>query len=255
MVEMTENGTIAMPSTTHTCAACGLQMNVHERYLGRTLRCTGCGEPFVAGGSDEDGRPDQYDHTCLACGADMVVGIRFYGRELSCTECGEKFVARPPIRPSSEPSDAPAEAPPADEPLVDPARRSRIRRNVVLAAIVVVSLGLVLLWLGGDREQGFGSSLFQTQKARSQIGELRFETAPTVPVALDRDGVAKLEEIARAGEGPSARPAFESSDYLQIEAGTRVRVVETSRGGLARVRILSGPQNSRIVWVPIDWVE
>ncbi len=33
---------------THVCTACGSQMQVHARYLGRTLRCTTCRTEFVA---------------------------------------------------------------------------------------------------------------------------------------------------------------------------------------------------------------
>jgi len=42
---------------------------------------------------------------------------------------------------------------------------------------------------------------------------------------------------------------------LAVAAGSRVRVLARSRRQAeARVRILDGPQSSRIVWVPITWV-
>ena len=37
-----------MPGYIHTCSGCGARMQVHERYLGRTLRCTSCRTEFVA---------------------------------------------------------------------------------------------------------------------------------------------------------------------------------------------------------------
>jgi hypothetical protein len=37
-----------MPGYVHTCSGCGARMQVHERYLGRTLRCTTCRTEFVA---------------------------------------------------------------------------------------------------------------------------------------------------------------------------------------------------------------
>jgi hypothetical protein len=37
-----------MTGYTHTCASCDAQMNVHERYVGRVLRCTACGTEFLA---------------------------------------------------------------------------------------------------------------------------------------------------------------------------------------------------------------
>ena len=35
-------------SYTHVCTACGARLEVHERYRGKTLRCTSCGTEFVA---------------------------------------------------------------------------------------------------------------------------------------------------------------------------------------------------------------
>ena len=32
----------------HTCGNCGAHMQVHERYLGRTLKCTSCRTSFEA---------------------------------------------------------------------------------------------------------------------------------------------------------------------------------------------------------------
>ena len=37
-----------MPGYIHTCASCGAHMQVHERYLGRNLRCTSCRTEFLA---------------------------------------------------------------------------------------------------------------------------------------------------------------------------------------------------------------
>lgn len=37
-----------VPSYVHLCTSCGTALTVHERYFSRTLRCTSCGESFVA---------------------------------------------------------------------------------------------------------------------------------------------------------------------------------------------------------------
>ncbi len=37
-----------MPGYIHTCSGCGAYMQVHERYLGRTLKCTSCRTEFLA---------------------------------------------------------------------------------------------------------------------------------------------------------------------------------------------------------------
>jgi hypothetical protein len=43
-----------MSSFVHTCDKCGTQMQVHERYFGRTLKCTKCRTEFVAEMREED---------------------------------------------------------------------------------------------------------------------------------------------------------------------------------------------------------
>jgi len=42
-----------MPGYFHTCEGCGARMQVHERYLGKTLRCTSCRTEFVADPADQ----------------------------------------------------------------------------------------------------------------------------------------------------------------------------------------------------------
>ena len=49
-----------MPSFVHVCTKCGTALTVHERYVGRTLRCTSCGEAFVAEPPEVDGSDEPY---------------------------------------------------------------------------------------------------------------------------------------------------------------------------------------------------
>lgn len=37
-----------MSGYSHVCDACGAKIDVHDRYVGRTLRCTSCGTAFLA---------------------------------------------------------------------------------------------------------------------------------------------------------------------------------------------------------------
>jgi hypothetical protein len=198
----------------------------------------------------------------------MTIPERYYGRTLRCTACGETFVARLPVAPAPAPTPPPARPPaaetlapaPAPQPVApvaapDPAARSRrVRLGLVLGGIAV-TFGVLLWWLGGSREQGFGSSLFATEKQRLQIGELRFGDGPTVPVALDREAFDELVAAADSTD-PAGLRAFRSSPRcLELPSGTRVRVLERRKyDPEARVRILDGPHSSRIVWVPISWV-
>lgn len=245
-----------MSSYTHTCAACGLEMTVHERYFGRRLRCRDCRAEFVA--DPETGEtpsvPSESSHTCTACGTRMKVSERYYGRTLRCTECGEPFVVRLPTIPQSPPADeSPMDDVDLDEP-VDPQARARRWSRIAWIAACAVLAGGLLWWLGGDREQGFGSSLFRSEKGRTQVGQLDGGDGGAVVVALERDGIEALIEVSkREGEAVSD-DLVSSARYLQVPPGTRVRILETARGGGARVRILDGPQNSRVVWVPVAWI-
>ena len=262
-----------MASYLHTCAECGAEMTVHDRYYGRTLRCTACRAEFVAGpaapgGPPAAGRlPPTTDHTCTACGAAMTIPERYWGRTLRCTACGETFVARLPVAPAPAPPPAPpppaekvAPAPvpqlvaPAAAP--DPAARPRRARALLACAVIAVTLGALLWWLGGDRKEGFGSSLFAAEKQRMQIGELRFGDEPTVPVALDREAFDELVAATGSGDAASLQAFRSSPRCLSLPSGTRVRVLERRKyDPEARVRVLDGTQSSRIVWVPITWVK
>jgi len=260
-----------MASYLHTCTACGVEMTVHDRYYGRTLRCTGCRAEFVAdpaapGAPPPTSRvPPTASHTCTACGTAMAIPERYYGRTLRCTSCGETFVARLPVAPAPVPPAATYAEPVAPVPppqpaeLVappDPAARSRRVRLVLVLGGIAVALGALLWWLGGDREQGFGSSLFRAEKQRTQIGELRLDGEPTVPVALDREAFDQLLAAAASADPAALRAFRDSPSCLSLPAGTRVRVLERrKRGAEAQVRVLDGPQSSRIVWVPIAWVK
>jgi len=262
-----------MASYLHTCATCGAEMTVHDRYYGRRLRCTRCRTEFVAdpaapaGPSAAERVPPAASHTCTACGAAMTIPERYYGRTLRCTACGETFVARLPVAPAPQPpparppaveAAAPAPAPQPAAPVAapDPAARSRTTRGLLVVGVIAVALGALLWWLGGDRREGFGSALFRAEKQRTQIGELRYEGEPTVPVALDREAFDELVAAADSADPADLRAFRASPRCLSLPSGTRVRVLERRKyDPEARVRILDGPQSSRIVWVPITWVK
>ena len=249
-----------MASYTYTCEACGARMSVDERYWGRTLRCRSCRAPFAADPAAAVAGARSMAHTCTACGAVMAVPARYAGRTLSCTSCGEPFVARIPVSgaeaaelpsaPSETSIDVPLEPPWMPHP---PARR----RWLPWALVVVGGLAFfaaLLWWLGGERDTGPGSFLFAVEKQRTQIGRLGIDRADAVPVALDREAFDELAKAAASKDAGSLEAFRESPRYLWLPAGTQVRVLERRRGREARVRILDGPESSRIVWVPITWV-
>jgi DNA-directed RNA polymerase subunit M/transcription elongation factor TFIIS len=259
-----------MASYIHTCTACGVEMTVHERYYGRTLRCRECRAEFLAGPAQPDtppgvGRPTSSTlHTCTACGTVMHVAERYFGRALRCTGCGEEFTARLPVvrdvaagaRDGEVQQDPAAADPAAVVSRPGPASRPGRVRMVLILFGLLVGVAALVWWLGGDRGQGFGSSLFTAEKQRTQIGELRLDGEVTVPVALDREAFDQLQAAIRSGDRAEIQAFRASPRCLALPTGTRVRVLERrKRGTEARVRILDGPESSRIVWVPIGWVK
>jgi hypothetical protein len=172
----------------------------------------------------------------------MRVHERYHGRRLRCTGCRAEFVADP-----TEAVD------PAPETPVEP--RAIPWRALALCLLLIGLAALVLWWLGGERDAGFGSSLFRATRGRTQIGVLRSADQETVLVALDRDTARRLARAAESRDSATLRELRASPNCLTIAAGSRVRVLERSkRKAEARVRILDGPQSGRIVWVPITWV-
>ncbi len=47
-----------MSGYTHTCGNCGAQMEVHSRYVGRTLKCTSCRTEFIVEMPEGDFAPE-----------------------------------------------------------------------------------------------------------------------------------------------------------------------------------------------------
>jgi hypothetical protein len=201
--------------------------------------------------------PSSYTHACTACGAQLKVYARYFGRTLRCTTCGIEFVAKPPLPqvPSTEPAERePTPAPIPDvQPVVQPRRR---RLWTVLSVVAVVLLGALLLWLGGDRTQGFASDLFTAKKVRTEQGVLQREDGGEIIVALDRETVLELISALEEGDQSAISEIASRPQCIVVGAGTRVRVLERRKRAVeTRIRILDGPWASRIVWVPIQWVK
>jgi hypothetical protein len=67
------------------------------------------------------------------------------------------------------------------------------------------------------------------------------------------DGIIEAIEDGNAAELDRLK---KSSRCIELPAGTSIRVLERRKRGVAtRVRVLDGPWSSRIVWVPVQWIE
>ena len=276
-----------------TCPGCQTRLKVSADHLDQKIRCPRCEHVFVlprqrpASAPDRavDGSPERagapsrtfavaqgparqtppeptpaaptatsYSHVCTACGATMQVHARYFGRTLRCTSCRTEFEALPPPAPPHETVSGRLSVELDRDPIP---REERARRRTWLAvgAALVVLLGIALWWLGGDRRQGFASDLFTASKSRTQIGVLARGDEPTVIVALDREMLAEMIAALETGNQEGFERFRSSPRCVELPAGTRVRVLERRKRAVeARVRVLEGPWESRIVWVPIDWV-
>jgi len=284
-----------LEALTVPCLACGTLLKIRNEHLGRKLRCPQCGHEFTPDAPAEgpaepaDDRPEappepeqppepesqprpepaaadqpgledrpvprSYTHVCRACGATLPVHERYYGRTLRCTSCGTEFEADPfggqVLVDDSLPADRLAER--AGGGL---RRGAGLWRWIAVAAVVLALAAAVVWWLGGDRRSGFGNQAFRAKKARTDLGVLRNGSEPSVTAALDRETVDEIIDALSDGNPAALDRLRGSSRCIELSAGTSVRVLERRKRGVAtRVRVLDGPWSSRIVWVPVQWVE
>jgi hypothetical protein len=191
-----------MPGYIHTCGNCGAHMQVHERYLGRTLRCTSCRTEFEAA-MPEDAVDDQ------------------------------------------------PELPSVDEAEAGPGFRRFIPWFILLLIPVV---GLVW-FLGQDQSEGPASAVFQGQPSAGQNATVDSGADRPVLAALEYEAVAALVTMGQSSVQINVSALMDQDKYIELPSGTSVRVLEyADNSRSARIRILEGSWQSRIVWVPARWV-
>jgi hypothetical protein len=128
-------------------------------------------------------------------------------------------------------------------------RRSRL---VVWLVVILVPLAALVWWLGQAPQGGIGGGLFRAQRSVGEMASLRRDGTAPVIVALDYGTV----EVLVDSDGGAAESVLATGHGLEVAAGTQIRVLErANRGRELRVRILSGPWQGRIVWVPARWVQ
>jgi predicted Zn finger-like uncharacterized protein len=276
-----------------SCPACRTRLKVGANHLDQKIRCPRCEHVFVllqqpsaqppdSGADDIPSRARapstpptvpqgparqappgpvadgptaaSYSHVCTACGAAMQVHARYFGRTLRCTSCRTEFDALPP--PAATPQTVSGRlSVELDREPVAPEERVRRRRWLTAAVVLAALFGAALWWLGSDRRHGLAGDLFTVSKARTEIGVLTRGAEPTVTVALDREMLHEMIAALEAGIEEDFERLRSSPRCIEVAAGTRVRVLERRKRAVeARVRVLEGPWESRIVWVPIDWV-
>ena len=188
-----------------------------------------------------------YIHTCAGCGAHMQVHERYLGRTLKCTSCRREFLAEMP------------EGIVAEEPVVvavDDTESKKGPGRFLWLLVVLIPLVCLIWWVGQDHNEGVGKTIFRAERAVGDNATLDTSLEWPVLVALDHDSVGALVDMQSGAADVGVTSLVNNNGrILEIETGTRIRILElTNKSREARVRILDGPWESRIVWVPADWI-
>ena len=188
-----------------------------------------------------------YIHTCDKCGAHMQVHERYLGRTLRCTSCRTEFEA---VLPEDAVTDEP------ELPLVDEGEAEPGARRVIpwLLLLLVAVVGLVW-FLGQDQSEGPVSAVFVGQPSAGLNASVETGAGRPVLVALEHEAVGALVTIGQSSVQINIGALMDQDKYIELPSGTSVRVLEyADNSSTARIRILEGPWQSRIVWVPAQWI-
>ena len=171
----------------------------------------------------------------------MQVHERYLGRTLRCTSCRAEFLAMLP-------ADAVVEDPAPIEIEPSGARKSWTRHLRWL--VVLVPMALAVWWLGQDH-----TGLLATHRSMGEIGVLDNTSGGPVVVALDSDSA---EILLKAGDDAGTEELtslIKRGRAFEMDSGTTVRVLSSVGGGrVVQVRVITGPWESRKVWVPTRWI-
>ena len=188
-----------------------------------------------------------YIHTCGNCGTHMQVHERYLGRTLKCTSCRTEFEATLPV---GAVTDEPALPQLQDAPSKPGA--ARFLPWLVLVLIPVVGL---LWFLGQDQSEGPAEAMFREQRSAGDNATVDAGSGRPVLVALEYEAVGALLTIGQGNVQINVGALMDQDKYIELPASTGVRILDyTDKGRVARIRILEGPWQSRIVWIPTRWI-
>jgi len=188
-----------------------------------------------------------YIHTCGNCGAHMQVHERYLGRTLKCTSCRTEFEA---VMPEGAVPDEPT-LPELPEDGSKPSA-ARFIPWIVLLLIPVVGL---LWFLGQDQSEGPAQTAFRAQRPVGSNATVDTGMDRPVLVALEYEAVGPLVTMGQGSVQINVNALMDQKRYIELPSGTAVRVLEyADKSRVARIRVLEGPWQSRIVWVPARWI-
>ena len=188
-----------------------------------------------------------YIHTCGNCGAHMQVHERYLGRTLKCTSCRTAFEAALPEGVVAEESALP-------EIPEDESKPSATRFLPWLVLLLIPVAGL-LWFLGQDQSEGPAGTVFRAQRSVGSNATVDTGMDRPVLVALEHEAVGALVTLGQGSVQINVNSLMDQKRYIELPSGTSVRILEyTDKGRVARIRILEGPWQSRIVWIPTRWI-
>jgi hypothetical protein len=188
-----------------------------------------------------------YIHTCGNCGAHMQVHERYLGRTLKCTSCRTEFEA-------ALPEGMVAEEPALPELPGDSSKPSVTRFIPWLVLLLIPVVGL-LWFLGQDQSEGPAETVFRAQRSVGSNATVDTGMDRPVLVALEHEAVGPLVTLGQGSVQVNVNALMDQKRYIELPSGTPVRILEyTDKGRVARIRILEGPWQSRIVWIPTRWI-
>jgi hypothetical protein len=188
-----------------------------------------------------------YIHTCGNCGAHMQVHERYLGRTLKCTSCRAEFEAELP------------EAVVADEPALpeipEDSARSSATRFIPWLVLLLIPVVALLWFLGQDQSRGPAQKAFRAQRPVGSNATVNTGMDKPVLAALEYEAVGPLVALGQGSVQVNVDSLMDQKRYIELPSGTSVRVLEyADKSRVARIRVLEGPWQSRIVWVPARWI-
>ena len=188
-----------------------------------------------------------YIHTCGKCGAHMQVHERYLGRTLKCTSCRTEFEAVMP--------EGVFEEAPVLPDLGDDEAKSGAKRLIPWLLLLLIPVVGIIWFLGQDQSEGPASTVFRESRSVGENATVDTGLGRPVLAALDHEAVAALQTIGQGNVQINVGALMDQDRYIELPAGTNVRVLEyANKSREARIRILEGPWQSKVVWVPTRWI-
>jgi hypothetical protein len=188
-----------------------------------------------------------YIHTCGKCGTHMQVHERYLGRALKCTSCRTEFEAVLPEGAIEEASPLPT--------LPDEDAKPGAKRFILWLLLALIPVVAIIWFLGQDQSEGLAKAMFREGHSAGENATVDAGSGRPVLVALDHEAVGALQTLGQGNVQINVGSLMDQSRYIELPSGINIRILEyANKGKEARIRILEGPWQSKVVWVPARWI-